>query len=171
MSPTATSATAATSAPATGMSEKAYPACAHCSQEAYLLPEYSRSQSAGQASPMSDLMTKVAGTVASEVQALDAELRDFSIKMHDQPEVAWEEHKTHDLFIDYLKAKKGWKVTPKFGLDTAFKAEFEHVPEGHKLAAGEKLPVIGFNSELDALPGIGHACGHVSVCGQSLKRR
>lgn len=46
----------------------------------------------------------------------------------------------------------GFKVTRHYlGLQTAWRAEFEHGTGGR---------VIGVNSEMDALPGIGHACGH-----------
>ena len=39
------------------------------------------------------------------------------------------------------------------GLETAWRAEFEHAPE-----RGGRI--IGLQSEMDALPGLGHACGH-----------
>lgn len=46
----------------------------------------------------------------------------------------------------------GFKVTKHYaGLSTAWKAEWVHGKGGR---------VLGINSEMDALPGIGHACGH-----------
>lgn len=46
----------------------------------------------------------------------------------------------------------GFEVTKHFaGLSTAWKAEWVHGKGGR---------VLGINSEMDALPGIGHACGH-----------
>jgi metal-dependent amidase/aminoacylase/carboxypeptidase family protein len=46
----------------------------------------------------------------------------------------------------------GFSVTPRYlGLDTAFRAEYTHGSGGR---------VLGVNSEMDALPNIGHACGH-----------
>jgi metal-dependent amidase/aminoacylase/carboxypeptidase family protein len=46
----------------------------------------------------------------------------------------------------------GFKVTKHYlGLDTAWRAEFTRGTGGR---------VLGVNSEMDALPGIGHACGH-----------
>ena len=49
-------------------------------------------------------------------------------------------------------AANGFKVTKAYlGLPTAFRAEFQHGKGGRTL---------GVNSEMDALPGIGHACGH-----------
>lgn len=51
---------------------------------------------------------------------------------------------------DFME-KKGFKVTRHaYGLETAWEAVFEYGKGGR---------TIGFNSEMDALPGIGHACG------------
>lgn len=46
----------------------------------------------------------------------------------------------------------GFEVTKHYlGLQTAWKAEFTQGKGGR---------VVGINSEMDALPGIGHGCGH-----------
>ena len=53
----------------------------------------------------------------------------------------------------------GFEVTEHYlGLETAWKAEFTHGKGGR---------VVGVNSEMDALPGIGHGCGHnlIAVSG------
>lgn len=53
----------------------------------------------------------------------------------------------------------GFSVTRHYlGLETAWRAEFE---------VGNGGRVLGVNSEMDALPGIGHACGHnlIAVAG------
>ncbi|CAG8539402.1 6923_t:CDS:10, partial [Scutellospora calospora] len=88
-------------------------------------------------------------------QAIDEvseELREISLKIHDHPELGNEERFAHKLLVNYLK-KKGFKVTPNaYGLETAFVAEFHS-----KTGEGR---VVSFNSEYDALPNIGHACGH-----------
>jgi len=47
--------------------------------------------------------------------------------------------------------KHGFEVTKQFHLPTAWKATFSH---------GDGGRTIGVNSEMDALKGIGHACGH-----------
>jgi metal-dependent amidase/aminoacylase/carboxypeptidase family protein len=47
--------------------------------------------------------------------------------------------------------KKGWDVKKHYHLDTAWVATFSHGNGGR---------VLGVNSEMDALPGIGHGCGH-----------
>lgn len=53
----------------------------------------------------------------------------------------------------------GFKVIRHYlGLETAWRAEFTHGKGGR---------VLGVNSEMDALSGIGHACGHnlIAVSG------
>ncbi|CDR45640.1 CYFA0S19e01266g1_1 [Cyberlindnera fabianii] len=60
-----------------------------------------------------------------------------------------------------MEKQSGWDVTRKaFGLDTAFVCVFSHNPS-------DTTPVISYNAEYDALPGIGHACGHnlITACG------
>ncbi|KAG6841637.1 hypothetical protein C0991_008621 [Blastosporella zonata] len=55
--------------------------------------------------------------------------------------------------------KHGFTVTRHYaGLETAWRAEF---------TVGSGGRVLGVNSEMDALPGIGHACGHnlIGICG------
>ncbi len=47
--------------------------------------------------------------------------------------------------------KHGFEVTPHYFLETAWMAKYTHGAGGRTL---------GINSEMDALPGIGHACGH-----------
>ncbi|GBB85098.1 hypothetical protein RclHR1_11680003 [Rhizophagus clarus] len=66
--------------------------------------------------------------------------------------VAFKETFAHNLLVNYLK-DQGFKVTPgAYNLETAFVAEFS--------SKGGEGRVVSFNSEYDALPGIGHACGH-----------
>lgn len=108
--------------------------------------------------------TDVDDVIGKEVFSRSADLREVSVKMWDSPEVAWKEHKTHDLLVEFMGKQRGWKVTAHaYGVETAFNAIFEHRPEGYT----GKSPVIGFQSEMDALPGIGHACGHnlIAVSG------
>ncbi|KAH6839627.1 hypothetical protein B0I37DRAFT_316333 [Chaetomium sp. MPI-CAGE-AT-0009] len=80
------------------------------------------------------------------------------------PEIGLDEHHAHDLVVDYFtKVRPGeWEVTPHaFGMPTAWKLEFEF--RTSTTPPSEKLPVIGFMAEYDALVGIGHACGHNQI--------
>lgn len=77
-------------------------------------------------------------------------------KIHSSPELAYEERKAHDCFVDAL-SRLGFDVTPHAcGLETAFVAE-----------AGSGGRLVVFNAEYDALPGIGHACGHNLIASAS----
>ncbi|KAL8292357.1 hypothetical protein RQP46_001823 [Phenoliferia psychrophenolica] len=94
----------------------------------------------------------------SAIDTLDEELRALSLSIHENPEVAWKEHRTHDVLCDFMDGH-GFAVTRHaYGLETAWEATFEH---------GSGGPVVGFNSEMDSLLGIGHACGHnlIAIAG------
>lgn len=69
--------------------------------------------------------------------------------IHANPELGFEEYKACQVQCDYLKSK-GFEVKQGVGgLDTAFVATY-----------GSGKPVVAVVSEYDALPEIGHACGH-----------
>ncbi|CAO3572992.1 unnamed protein product [Mortierella alpina] len=94
---------------------------------------------------------KYARCISEAIEAASEELRILSLKIHDHPELSHEEFKAHEWLTEYL-TKEGFTVCQgRSGLKTAFVAY-----------AGEpSSPVtIGICSEYDALPGIGHACGH-----------
>ncbi|CAI2175760.1 13974_t:CDS:10 [Funneliformis geosporum] len=96
--------------------------------------------------------TGYAETVIKAIDDKSSELRTISLKIHENPELAYEEKFAHGLLVKYLQ-DEGFNVTPSaYGLETAFVAEFQSI-------AGRGR-VVSFNSEYDALPNIGHACGH-----------
>lgn len=66
------------------------------------------------------------------------------------PELAYAEHHAHEVLTNFLEAR-GFQVTRKYKLDTAFRASYVQDEHG---------PHIAVLCEYDALPGIGHACGH-----------
>jgi amidohydrolase len=69
--------------------------------------------------------------------------------LHAHPETAWEEHRAVRWVAESL-AEAGFTVTPAYlGLDTAFFATY-----------GDGPFRLGLCAEYDALPGLGHACGH-----------
>ncbi|KIX07451.1 uncharacterized protein Z518_02104 [Rhinocladiella mackenziei CBS 650.93] len=88
-------------------------------------------------------------TVSDSIDAIDRELREISLKIHDNPELRFAEFKAHDNIIAFLQCR-GISVTPHaYGLETAFSAEY-----------GSGGRVVTFCCEYDALPQIGHGCGH-----------
>ena len=81
----------------------------------------------------------------------------LSEAIHASPELSFEEHVSARLCIDFLTSR-GFSVTSPFcGMDTAFDAVF---------GSGELH--IAFLAEYDALPGVGHACGHNLIAASSL---
>lgn len=76
------------------------------------------------------------------------ELRKF---IYDNPEIGFEEYKSSKAHIDLLK-KYGFEIEcPYLGCETSFKAVYDSKKEGR---------TISYLAEYDALPGIGHGCGH-----------
>nr|XP_060473191.1 xaa-Arg dipeptidase [Panthera onca] len=76
-----------------------------------------------------------------------------------EPELAYEEHRAHGVLTRFFEREPpaaSWAVQPHYQLATAFRAEWE--PLG--VRAARRPLQLGFLCEYDALPGIGHACGH-----------
>ncbi len=93
---------------------------------------------------------------AAAIERRNGDLRNLSLSIHANPELNFQEHHAHSLLTDYFE-KQGFAVTRgAYGLPTAFEA-----------VAGSGSPVIAVLCEYDALPGIGHACGHnlIAACG------
>ncbi|KAG0744510.1 hypothetical protein G6F57_007165 [Rhizopus arrhizus] len=98
-------------------------------------------------------------SIKETIHRLDKELREISLKIHDDPELGDQEHHAYILLTNYLE-KNGFKLTYKAaGLETAFMAEFSNSHSGRR---------VGFCCEYDALPGIGHGCGHNLISIQGL---
>lgn len=88
--------------------------------------------------------------VCAAVDGARAELLALSHAIHDEPELALEEFKAARRLSDAVEGH-GIKVQRgAFGLETGYVAEF----------GKDSGPNVAILSEYDALPGIGHACGH-----------
>ena len=84
-------------------------------------------------------------------------LVDISHQIWEQPELAFEERHAHDLLCRTL-SEVGLEAQPHaYDLETAFQA-----------SAGTEGPEIAVICEYDALPGIGHACGHNVIAAAGL---
>ena len=89
--------------------------------------------------------------VAETVDRLADELERISHQIHANPELCFEEHKASGWLADFL-AKQGAAVERGVGgLPTAFRATITGQGPG---------PTVAIMAEYDALPNIGHACGH-----------
>jgi len=92
---------------------------------------------------------KLKASVIEEVGACRQQLNELSQKIHANPEVAFQEVKAATWLIGYLK-KNGFSIEQGIcGLPTAFRASY-----------GQGKPAIAILAEYDALPKLGHACGH-----------
>jgi len=84
------------------------------------------------------------------VDAMRKELLRVSRTIHAHPELAFEEHRAATLLCDTLTAAGLDVRRPAYGLETAFESAF----------GPSDAPCVALLAEYDALPEIGHACGH-----------
>ncbi|KAM7212378.1 p-aminobenzoyl-glutamate hydrolase subunit B [Rhypophila decipiens] len=97
------------------------------------------------------------GVIEKAITTYRPEVASINRQIHENPELAYEEHKAHDAFVSLLQSL-GFTVTPHaYGVETAFSAEY---------GTGGRLVI--YNAEYDALPGIGHACGHNLIASAGL---
>src|SRR3989442_13425221 len=95
-------------------------------------------------------MSGVKDLVPQAVDRLADDLEKLSRQIHDNPELAYQEVKAAAWLADFLD-KQGFTVERGVaGVATAFRATIE---------TGEG-PTGAILCEYDALPGVGHACGH-----------
>ena len=98
--------------------------------------------------------------ISDYINSITDDLSSINTEIHSNPELGYEEVKAHELLTSFMEEQEGWNVTRSFpNISTAFMAVFEGSGEG---------PVIGFNAEYDALPELGHACGHNLIATASL---
>jgi amidohydrolase len=98
--------------------------------------------------------------VTRAVEALRHELTDISLDIHAHPELNYQEHPAARVLADALE-RHGFRVERGVGgVETAFRA----VIEGEQ---GDG-PTVALLAEYDALPGIGHGCGHNLIAMSNL---
>ena len=88
--------------------------------------------------------------VCDEVDRRSDLLLEASHRIHADPELGFEEHHAHDLLTSILEDSGLDTERGAFDVPTAFQAR----------AGGGDGPVVAVLCEYDALPDIGHACGH-----------
>jgi len=89
------------------------------------------------------------------VDTLAPALIDLSHRIHANPELGLLETKASAWCAELLRSYGFEVVSPLAGMETAFRA-----------SKGAGRPAVSFLAEYDALPGVGHACGH-NVIGAS----
>ncbi|RSL86551.1 hypothetical protein CEP51_002760 [Fusarium floridanum] len=83
--------------------------------------------------------------------------QEISLPLHENPETAYKEFFAHDLIVNYL-ASLGFQIKKStWELQTSFEAIF-----------GDGGRQVVFCAEYDALPDLGHACGHNLIACSSV---
>ena len=106
--------------------------------------------------------TTAANPAVQRQQVLDSvatqqpQLIQLSETLHANPELGWQEHRAAGWTAEYLSAH-GFLVEKEYlGFPTAIRAVF-----------GTGSRRVGLMAEYDALPGLGHACGHNIITATS----
>lgn len=100
---------------------------------------------------MSTIQQDFKTVILQEIEQLRERFYEISQFIGQHPELGHEEFKAADILTKELKAHGFQVELGTAGLATAFEAVFDSGKEG---------PQIAFMSEYDALPELGHACGH-----------
>jgi amidohydrolase len=87
--------------------------------------------------------------ISERVDARAPALDRLALEIHARPELAFEERFASSSLADYLESEKVRVERAAGGVESAFVAE-----------AGSGGPLVAILGEYDALPGIGHGCGH-----------
>jgi len=77
--------------------------------------------------------------------------------MYENPELGFEEFKTSKYLVNYIESKTKKVTYPTHGLETAFEITY-----------GSEGPLVVICVEYDALPEVGHACGHNIIATASI---
>jgi amidohydrolase len=95
------------------------------------------------------LAPDLASAIDSAVDADAKDLASVAARIHAHPELRFEEHQA-SAWLSELVSSRGISVERGVaGMPTAFRAR-----------AGSGSPRVAILAEYDALPGVGHACGH-----------
>ncbi|KAF5681408.1 amidohydrolase [Fusarium denticulatum] len=104
-----------------------------------------------------DIIDQSSSVIASTLDTLNSAFQEVNLSIHSHPELAYQEAFAHDKLTDFLE-HHGFQVKRHaWGLETAFEATF-----------GSGGRQVVFCAEYDALPGIGHGCGHNLIATSSL---
>ena len=96
-------------------------------------------------------------TAEQAFETVEAELRQISHWMYENPETGYKEYESSQKLSSFLD-DHGFTVTyPAHGLETSFEA-----------TAGSSGPRVVICCEYDALPEVGHACGHNIIATAAL---
>lgn len=94
-------------------------------------------------------------SIKQEIDLLIDEMVKIAKAIYSKPEIGYREYESARLLTDFLE-RNGFEVTTNIaGMETAFMASYPK-----DAAKNAKGPTVALLAEYDALPGLGHACGH-----------
>ena len=100
-------------------------------------------------------------TLCTAIDDIAPELLAVSREIHAHPELAFEEKRASALLVRTARGHGLEVETGSYGLPTAFEATFG-------AGGSSSRPNVAVLAEYDALPGIGHACGHNLIATSAL---
>lgn len=106
-----------------------------------------------------DEVSELKEKVISEVDKIADELINLSKRIYQNPELKFEEYKAASWLIEKLKGRPFTVEKSVADLETAFRATCR---------GNSGKPTVAFLAEYDALPKLGHGCGHNLIAGASL---
>lgn len=87
----------------------------------------------------------------AEVESIKEELIEISDHLYHHPELGDEEYESMKRLVEYLRSHHFEVETGLVDRPTSFKAVYK---------SGKPGPTVAYLAEYDALPGVGHGCGH-----------
>lgn len=107
--------------------------------------------------PFSGAAEATIDRVIARIETLRPELEQLAVELYEDPETAFQEHRSVARIAQLLERHGHEATVGAFGLPTAFVA-----------TVGTEGPHFAIVAEYDALPGVGHACGHNIIAGVAI---
>ncbi len=131
--------------------------------------------------------TQLREELKAHIEALAPQIVALSQDIHAHPEVGYQEFYAADAVAKLLQTHDIEVERASFGMETSLRAQIggevagvdatpsagDGAPEAGAVVAAdadrsEKQPTIAILCEYDALPGVGHGCGHNVMCANSV---
>lgn len=131
--------------------------------------------------------TQLREELKAHIEALAPQIVALSQDIHAHPEVGYQEFYAADAVAKLLQAHGIEVERASFGMETSLRAQIggeaagadatpsadDGAPDAGAVVAAdadrsEKQPTIAILCEYDALPGVGHGCGHNVMCANSV---
>lgn len=133
--------------------------------------------------PHGGASTQLREELKAHIEALAPQIVALSQDIHAHPEVGYQEFYAADAVAKLLQAHGIEVERASFGMETSLRAQIgseaatpsagDGAPDAGAVVAAdaersEKQPTIAILCEYDALPGVGHGCGHNVMCANSV---